>query len=396
MILIFLSVLYSDFKFEAFKAEKLYALDMRYSFVQESEWYKVLFMGGTGSNYYDNTFKFGLSDITLGFGVKRRILGMGLGLYPLVQFPIGTKWKKRSYSIDGYGFGIGLSVERNIFRSYIKMNGQFKTFMTEPNIKSLLVSSELKFNPDTLTFGLDLSYERFFGKYSDVSWIYITPNITYLKWKLFGLYFGVDFRITKQTEEIVELEMLGVNTGDIGSPSWIISFGVISTGMFRPMGGLFPLRIILLDEKGNPTNGLLSLADSGSFEVEDGEILFELPEGIYPVAVYSENSIPADTIIVLKGNTELLLTIKSKEALGIIEGLVLNSETYNPLYANISIKNSEEKIISTDSTTGSYRAILPPGDYIVQAKADGYFPRTSLAEITEGNITILDFNLHPK
>ncbi len=396
MILIFLSVLYSDFKFEAFKAEKLYALDMRYSFVQESEWYKVLFMGGTGSNYYDNTFKFGLSDITLGFGVKRRILGMGLGLYPLVQFPIGTKFKQRSFSIDGYGFGIGLSVERNIFRSYVKMNGQFKTFMTEPNIKSLLVSSELKFNPDTLTFGLDLSYERFFGKYSDVSWIYITPNITYLKWKLFGLYFGVDFRITKRTKEIVELEMLGVNTGDIGSPSWKISFGVISTGMFRPMGGLFPLRIILLDEKGNPTNGLLSLADSGSFEVENGEILFELPEGIYPVAVYSENSIPADTIIVLKGNTELLLTIKSKEALGIIEGLVLNSETDNPLYANISIKNSEEKIISTDSTTGSYRAILPPGDYIVQAKADGYFPRTSLAEITEGNITILDFNLHPK
>lgn len=396
MILIFLSVLYSDFKFNAFKAEELYALDMNYSFIEESEWYKVLFMGGTGSSYYDNTVKFCLSDITLGFGVKRKLLGMGLGLYPLVQFPIGTKCKQRSFSIDGYGFGIGLSIERNIFRSYVKMNGHFNTFMTEPNIKSLLVSSKLKFNPDTLTFGLDLSYERFFGKYSDISWIYITPNITYLKWKLFGLYFGVDFRITKQTEEIVELEMLGVNTGDIGSPSWKISFGVISTGMFRPMGGLFPLRIILLDEKGNPTNGLLSLADSGSFEVENGEILFELPEGIYPVAVYSENSIPADTIIVLKGNTELLLTIKSKEALGIIEGLVLNSETDNPLYANISIKNSEEKIISTDSTTGSYRAILPPGDYIVQAKADGYFPWTSLAEITEGNITILDFNLHPK
>jgi len=396
MILIFISVLYSDFKFNAFRAEKLYALDINYSFVEESEWYKVLFMGGAGGSYYDNTVKFCLSDITLGFGVKRRILGMGLGLYPLVQFPIGTKCKQRSFSIDGYGFGIGLGIERNIFKSYVKMNGQFKTFMTEPNIKSLLVSSELKFNPDTLTFGLDLSYERIFGKYSDISWIYITPNVTYLKWELFGLYFGVDFRITKQNEEIEELEMLGVNTGEIGSPSWKVSFGVISTGMFRPLRRLFPLRIILLDEKGDPTDGLLSLADSGSFEVENGEILFELPEGIYPIAVYSKNSIPADTTIVLKENKELLLTIKSKKAFGFIEGLVLNSETDSPLYANISIKNSEEKIILTDSTTGSYRAILPPGDYIVQAKADGYFPWTSLAEITEGNVTILDFNLLPK
>lgn len=396
MILIFLSVLYSDFKFSGFKAEGLYALDVNYSFVEESEWYKVLFIGGAGSSFYDYTVKFCLSDLTLGFGVKRRILGMGLGLYPMVRFPIGTKCKQRSFTIDGYGYGVGLSLERNILRSYVKINGQFNTFGTEPNIKSLLVSSELKFNPDTLTFGLDLSYERIFGKRSDISWIYITPNITYLKWKLFGLYFGVDFRITKRNEEIDELEVLGVNTGEIGSPSWKISFGVISTGMFRPLQRLFPLRIILLDEKGDPTNGLLSLADSGSFEVENGEILFELPEGIYPVAVYSKNCIPADTTIVLKKNTELLLTIKSKKSFGIIEGLVLNSETDNPLYANISIKNSEEKIIFTDSTTGSYRAILAPGDYIVQAKADGYFPWTSLAEITEGNVTILDFNLLPK
>jgi len=155
------------------------------------------------------------------------------------------------------------------------------------------------------------------------------------------------------------------------------------------------LQIILLDESGNPASGLLSLADSGSFEIEGGEIRFGLSEGIYPLSIYARNCLPVDTTIILKEETELILTIRNRKAFGIIEGEVLDAETGDPLYAKLLIKNSEDRVIYTNRNTGSFRTILPPGDYIVQATTSGYFTYTSLIEVIEGNVAILNFDLLP-
>lgn len=395
MIILILSVLQANINFSSFKVDGLYAQDIKFYFLEEKDWYKILFEGGWGLNFYSSKCEIGLSDLTLGIGVKRNVLGVGLSLYPLFRLPIGSKVEQRSFSIDGYGYGIGMGLERKIFGSYIKMNGRLITFDTEPNIRTFIANTEMKFNPDTLTFSLNFSYEEFYGGDYYISSIYISPYVSLLKWKLFGLYLGVDFRVTKEIENVAELELLGVNTGRIGTPPWKISFGILSTEIFRTSKRLIHLRVILLDEKGDPARGLLSLSDSGSFEIKNGEILFELTKGIYPISIYAKDCIPVDTTIILKEDTELLLTIQHRKALGVIEGVVLDAESDIPLYASILIKNSEYRIIYTDSTTGSYRVILPSGDYIIQAKAKGYFPWTSLTEIIEGNVTILDFMLLP-
>ncbi len=395
MILLFLSILYSNIKLSSFKSEGLYAQDLNFSLSQESEWYEVFIELGGGSNFSSSRVEIALSDLILGLGVKRDVLGLGLSLFPLVQFPIGSKGLQRSFSIDGYGYGIGIGLESKIFSTYTRVNGQFITFETEPDIKKILFNTEMRFNPDTLTFGIDLSFEKYNGGGHDISSIYISPNVTFLKWKLFALFFGIDFRLSRETEVIPELEKVGVNTGSIGSPPWKISFGVLSKEKFQTTEKLIALRIILLDEKGTPANGLLSLADSGSFEINGGEIEFELSEGMYPLSIYAKNCIPVDTTIILKKDTELLLTIRDRKAFGVIEGKVLDAESDKPLHASLHIKNSLDKRIYTDHNTGSYRTVLPPGDYIIQTTAKDYFPRTSIAEITEGNVTILDFRLLP-
>ena len=85
MIILILSVLQANINFNSFKVDELYAQDIKFYFLEEKAWYKILFEGGWGLNFYSSKSEIGLSDLTLGIGVKRNVLGVGLSLYPLFR-----------------------------------------------------------------------------------------------------------------------------------------------------------------------------------------------------------------------------------------------------------------------------------------------------------------------
>lgn len=395
MILLFISLFQYNASFNSFKVDTLYAGDIEFSLAKEVRWFKGFIEGGIGCDFSPSGSGIGFYDITIGGGVKRDVMGIGFSLFPLIKISTGGNGTLRKFSIDGYGYGIEVGLETRVFSSYLGVNARFVEFETDPNIREISFNTKVNFNPDTLTFGLNFSFERFFGRSHSINCAYLSPNVTLCRWRLFALTLGVDFRVTREAERIPELQNVGVNTGNIGVPPWKVYFGVSSAERFKKDKRLILLRVILLDEEGIPVDGLLCLADSGSFEVKDGEIQFELPDGIYPISIYVKDCMPVDTTIILKSHTELLLNVSQKKALGILEGKVFDTETGEPLSARLFVKNSEGIIIDTDPSTGSYRAILPPGDYIIQVLAEGYFPRTSLTEVTASNLTALDFKLLP-
>ena len=396
MILLLLSLFFYNTNIQTFMKDSIYTNDINFSIKEQKGWFFGELEGGIRFDFTPSRMGIGFSDLLLEGGVKRNIRVVDLSLSPLFHYPGSSKKSPvRNFSINDYGYGVGIGLDSKLLGSKLGADFKFMEYTTSPNISSTSFGTQIKFNPDTLTFGLDFSFRRFtLSRYSSISYFYITPNITLSKWRKLALNFGIDFRVSGGVDTILELDKVGVNTGDYGIPPWRVLFGISSPERLEVEKSLIPLRIILLKE-GAPANGLLSLADSGSFEVKGGEIDFELPEGIYPISVYAEDCIPADTTIILKKETELLLYLRRKETLGMVEGEVLDAETHKPLAAEISIVNSKRTVVLTNPETGRYKTFLPPGDYIFRVTSKSYYPRTSLIEVIAEKVSRLNFDLLP-
>ncbi len=400
MILFLFSLFVYDAEFQAFKRYSIYINDLNLSIGNRGKWLFSEIEGGIGFDYTSSGFDFGFSDLFIRAGVNRYVRMFDVSIFPVLHRPGRCReGEVRDFSIRQPGFGFGTRLGTEIFWFSIDTDLEYIEHVSKPSTEHFLFNSEIKFNPDTLTFALDFELERFVMIGQDpISSIYIKPKMILSRWRNCSLNFGFSFRVsgkTDKTSENIRLTELGVNAGYYGSPSWKICFGISSSDLHRKTRKLLPFKIFLVDEEGNPASGLLSLADSGSFQIEDGEIKFDLLEGIYPLSIFSEGYLPIDTVIVLRGETEVLLQMQEKPDFNIVEGKVVDVKTGKALYARILIENSINSETYSDPGTGIYRAYLTSGDYIIRVTSEGYYPSTSLIEVEPGKIKKLDFELFP-
>ena len=305
----------------------------------------------------------------------------------------------RSFSINQTGFGYGISLGTRISWFIIDTDFEFIEYFSDPATEHYIFNSGIKFNPDTLTFGLDFEAERFtMSGQTSINSVYIKPQIILSRWENFSLNFGFSFRLSDKVDMTlanIGLAELGVGAGYYDFPAWKVCFGISSETFNKKSRELFDLRILLIDEEGEPASGLLCLADSGSFQIEEGQMKFSLPEGIYPLSVYSENHLPVDTVVVLKNGTDMLLQLRKKPDYNIVEGKIYDAKTGKPIYAEIRVENSINPETSSNPETGYYRIYLTSGDYVIKVVSKGYYPSVSLVEVTPGKDQKLDFQLLP-
>lgn len=400
MIFFVFSLFIYNAEIEGFTRNSVYESDFSLSLGNRGKWLFSEIEGGFGFDYADSDIDFGFSDVFIKAGANRYVRVFDVSVFGICHRPGRVKdGIIRNFSVrqPGFGFGIGLGAQVSLFA--IDADLDFISHSTDPVTKHFILDSEIKFHPDTLTFGIDLLMERFtmIGQ-EPVTSIYLKPKVIFAGWKNFALNVGLSFLVSGgigETSDNLELERAGVNIGDYGLPGWKICCGIASTHFRRKSRKYFPLRIFLVDEEGNPATGLLSLADSGSFRINDGEIEFNLSEGIYPLSVYSENSLPSDTVVVLKKATDIMLSLHEKKEFYIVEGVVKDGETGVPVSADILFENSSTTVVQSDPGTGYYRIYIIPGDYIVKVTCRDYYPSTSLLEVVNEKIKEINFELYP-
>ncbi len=400
MIFLLFSLIIFDAGTETFKRNSIYINDLNFCLESRGKWLFSQIEGGVGFDYYSSGCDLGFKDVFIRGGANRYVKSFDISLFPVFHYPGRCReGEERNFSVRHPGFGFGMGLGTKIFWFLIDTDFEFITHSSDPVTKHYMFESKIEFNPDTLTFGLDCEMDRFtmIGQTPFTS-VYIKPKVIFSGWGDYALNFGVSFLVYGRTEETlsnIQLREAGVNTGYYGNPPWKICLGISSARFSRKARELFNLGIFIVDEEGNPASGLLSLADLGSFQIEEGKIEFDLPRGIYPISVYADSCIPSDTVIILKEKTEILLQLREKKELCIVEGEILDAETGEPLDAEISVENSSSFAVRSDLGTGHYRVYLVSGDYIIKVISKGYYPYTSLVEVKAGKTIKLDFNLLP-
>jgi hypothetical protein len=400
MILFALSLFIYDAEIEGFTRNSIYKSDFSLSLGNRGKWLFSEIEGGFAVDYAYSDFDFGLSDMFLRAGANRYVEMCDVSIFGIYHRPGRVRdGIARNFSIRQPGFGFGVGLGAKIFWLSFDTDFEFVSHSTDPLTEHFLLDSEIKFNPDTVTFGIDCVIERFtMSGQVPVTSIYLKPKVIFSGWDNFALNVGLSFLVSSgvnRTYDNIYLEEAGVNMGNYGLPSWKICCGITSTHFRRKNRDLLPLRIFLVDEEGNPVSGLISLADSGSFRVDEGEIEFDLSAGIYPFSVYSENFLPTDTVVVLKQATDIMLGLREKKEFYTVEGVVKDAETGEYLIADILFKNSSTSVVQSDPETGHYKIYTVPGDYIVQVSSEGYYPYTSLVEVEKRKLSEINFELLP-
>lgn len=392
MILIFISLLGYETSFTGYRVDSLKTLNLAIQLKEERGIFKGILEGEVEADYMKGDFETGYSDLILGLGVNRKVMGNKLDFLPMMQFPTGKNNSIKKFTTESYGYGIELGISSNIWYSNLNLRGRFKQFTNK--LRTLILSGMIRFNPDTLTFGVDVSHQWFEVDDYSTYLTYIKPLVVLSRWKTVAFSMGIGFLVSPKESHIEELEQAGITTGAFASPSWKFSFNIFSPDRDVKRRNLIPLKMVILNEKGEPMKALMSLADSGSFEIDEGERTFSLPEGIYPLSVYKEGYLPEDTTIILKQKSTIILNMEARKEMGNIEGIVMDRNTENPLDAELRIRNGIYKRTFTEK--GNYKIYLPPGQYIIQVFSEGYFNHVGYAEVRKDETTKLNFKLMPK
>jgi hypothetical protein len=400
MLFFLFSLFVYDAGIQTFASRYIFANDLDLLTGIRGKWLFSEVEGGIGFDYTSDGFDFGFSDVFVRAGVNRYVRIFDISLYPALHFSGSREeGKMRSFSINQTGFGYGISLGTRISWFIIDMDFEFIEYFSDPATEHYIFNSGIKFNPDTLTFGLDFEAERFaMSGQTPINSVYIKPQIILSRWEDFSLNFGFAFRLSDKVDMTlanIGLAELGVGAGYYDFPAWKVCFGISSETFNKKSRELFDLRILLIDEEGEPASGLLCLADSGSFQIEEGQMKFSLPEGIYPLSVYSENHLPVDTVVVLKNGTDMFLQLRKKPDYNIVEGKIYDAKTGKPIYAEIRVENSINLETNSNPETGYYRIYLTSGDYVIKVVSNGYYPSVSLVEVTPDKDQKLDFQLLP-
>jgi hypothetical protein len=94
-------------------------------------------------------------------------------------------------------------------------------------------------------------------------------------------------------------------------------------------------------------------------------------------------------------NREAMLWWMERSLTG-IHGLVLDAYTLAPLDAKVTVMEMEEpNFVLTDPDVGDYHRVIGPGEYTLQASAEGYESQEFTVTVISGTATVHDFYLNP-
>ena len=107
--------------------------------------------------------------------------------------------------------------------------------------------------------------------------------------------------------------------------------------------------------------------------------------------------VPGDWGVMLGlGFDTQLSTIRGEgtQGLGTVAGTVVDSETGQPLHAQVSFPGNAISPTVSDSITGFFTAPVTSGTVIVKAEAEGYVPATATLVVDDGRTVANDFRLN--
>ncbi|MEN3014373.1 MAG: carboxypeptidase regulatory-like domain-containing protein [Endomicrobiia bacterium] len=129
----------------------------------------------------------------------------------------------------------------------------------------------------------------------------------------------------------------------------------------------------------------------------DGSYFLEVASGVYNIEVSSGGymTVYSTGIIVNDNETVTLNFVLERIRTGVIEGIVLNNETAQPLKdATVTLKIYNVTVASTTTDeNGSYKFICQIGTYIVEASLAGFKTQQKTAQVLENSTTTLNFLL---
>ena len=233
MIFFLFSLFIYDAEIQTFVSRYLYANDLNLMVRNRGKWLFSEAEGGLAFDYTSRGADFGFSDVLIRAGVNRYVRMLDVGLYPILHLPGSREeGELRVFSVKNPGVGYGMRLGAKVFKFIMDTDFEFIEHFSDPVTEHYLFNSRIKFNPDTLTFGLDVEAERFtmLGQTPIVS-IYIKPAVILSRWENFSLNFGFAFRVSDRVEKTLGnagLTETGVGAGYYDFPLWKICFGISS------------------------------------------------------------------------------------------------------------------------------------------------------------------------
>jgi outer membrane protein OmpA-like peptidoglycan-associated protein len=250
-----------------------------------------------------------------------------------------------------HGFGIELiptDPVRILFETYGVYNTEAKT-------ESLWITPGLRFGAQTVSF--DLGCELGVVNESDTRY-----------WKpFFNISLGFDF--VKKIEVYVPLAVISGKVYDVKTQDPIVA--TIT----------FP---------GTDVEAAQTKTD-GTYKIS-------LTPGNYRVHVDAPDYRWKEQGIIVKDGAELVVDFylnKVEIISGTVTGKVSDAETGKPVAATITFANSKTFIVTTDSTTGIYKATLPPATYSVKAEAEYYIMESAPLILAKDETKLQNFILKP-
>ncbi|MCX7910787.1 MAG: carboxypeptidase regulatory-like domain-containing protein [Endomicrobia bacterium] len=166
---------------------------------------------------------------------------------------------------------------------------------------------------------------------------------------------------------------------------------ITGTIRVRNIGTPIPGAIIILFQN--------SQIISNTTATQDGSYFMEVSPGMYDITVSSDGYITfySTGIIITEGRTLTLDVALEKIKIGTLKGVVLDSETSQPIEGvilNLKVYNLLVTSTTTDAS-GSYQFIHHIGTYTVEAIYEGYRKQSKTALIIENSTVTLNFILNP-
>lgn len=121
----------------------------------------------------------------------------------------------------------------------------------------------------------------------------------------------------------------------------------------------------------------------------------ELPVGSYPIFVKSDGFVSQTGLITIEKEktSETKFELMPTDIKTIFTGKISDKQTASPLQAVISFPEVGIAPITTDLSTGIYRAEIPLGSYLVEVKSSGYLTQNIMIVLEKDKVLEKNFEL---
>ncbi|MBI4726044.1 PEGA domain-containing protein [candidate division TA06 bacterium] len=300
---------------------------------------------------------------------------MDLGFMPTLSVPMDKEQYQDGPSQTGkLDFGAKLLTDINLGRTTVFINAGFLSRGEERPQLPFGAGAEYSFKGNLSAF-MEISGEYRLGaqkdsltddqilrgRGADRTELRITPGVRYSPLPFLGLNLACDIGLSRATAP------------------WQLVLGFdfparAGKALSGPIGGAVA-GWIKDRETGVPMKGMITFPGSnlpGLVSNEAGDYEAKLPPGEYKVHIYANGYRWLERKINVKeGKVEKWdLTLKRKTA-G-FKGKVIDRVTGQPLPAAVSFNSSRAGDIGSDSVTGQFGTVVPPGKYKISVSLEGY------------------------